>query len=145
MTLKETKTTKNENPFISIFKKSMKADELGIFVSLIAICVILSLTTKQFLSVNNLANILRQTAYIATMAVGMLFVISQGDIDLSVAAIYNLSVIILATFLEKGMNPTWVIPLGILIGGALGLINGMLMVSLKFICFNYYPGYKYYL
>lgn len=130
MTVVESEKEKGEK-VVAFIKKITKADEFGIFISLIAVGAILGISTKQFLSVNNLANILRQTAYIATMAVGMLFVISQGDIDLSVAAIYNLSVIVLATLLEKGMNPTWVIPVGILIGAALGLLNGMLMVSLK--------------
>ena len=44
-----------------------------------------------FTSPNNLLNIVRQTAIIATMAVAMTFVIAAGQIDLSVGAIAGLA------------------------------------------------------
>lgn len=123
--------TKKENGFVTFIKKITGAEEFGIFISLIFIGVILSLTTEQFAMPTNLIQVLRQAAYVATMAVGMLFVISQGDIDISVAAIYNLSVIIMATAMEQGMNPGWIIPFGIFVGAVLGCVNGMLMITLK--------------
>jgi ribose transport system permease protein len=44
----------------------------------------LTLRYKGFLNPNNLLNIVRQTAMIAMMAVAMTFVLSAGEIDLSV-------------------------------------------------------------
>ncbi len=123
--------TKKENGFVTFIKKIIGAEEFGIFMSLIIIGVILSLTTERFSTPTNLIQILRQAAYVATMAVGMLFVISQGDIDISVAAIYNLSVIIMAVAMEQGFSPTWIIPFGIAVGAMLGGINGILMTTLK--------------
>jgi ribose transport system permease protein len=122
--------TKN-NGLFGFLRKITKAEEFGIFISLLFIGVILSFVTEQFANPKNLVQVLRQSAYVATMAVGMLFVISQGDIDLSVAAIYNLSVIIMAYAMEGGLNPNWVIPFGILAGTILGLVNGLLMIWLR--------------
>lgn len=122
---------KKKSGLIAFLTKITKADEFGIFISLIFIGVVLSLATEYFASPKNLIQVLRQTAYVATMAVGMLFVVSQGDIDISVAAIYNLSVIIMATAMEMGMDPAWTIPFGIVVGAILGFVNGILMVTLK--------------
>ena len=44
----------------------------------------LTLNDKGFLNPNNLLNIVRQTAMIAVMAIAMTFVLSAGEIDLSV-------------------------------------------------------------
>jgi len=123
--------TKKENGFVTFIKRITRAEEFGIFISLVLIGVILSFVTEQFAMPTNLVQVLRQTAYVATMAVGMLFVISQGDIDISVAAIYNLSVIIMAYAMKNGMSPDWVIPFGIFVGAVLGLTNGLMMVALK--------------
>jgi len=131
MTAEDSTDTKKQNKVLSIVKRITKADEFGILVSLFAVGLVFSLTTEPFLNINNLANILRQTAYVATMAVGMLFVISQGDIDLSVAAIYNLSVIIVALAMENGLNPGLAIPLGVIVGAGFGFINGVLMINLR--------------
>ena len=115
----------------SLFQRIIQIDEISIFISLIVIGILLSLLTEEFSNPANLIQVLRQTAYVGTMAVGMVFVISQGDIDISVAAIYNLSVIIMAYALRGGFSPDLIIPFGILIGCLLGLANGVLMITLK--------------
>ena len=119
------------NKIKKIFIRVGQIEEISIFISLIVIGLLLSITTKEFSSPTNLIQVLRQTAYVGTMAVGMVFVISQGDIDISVAAIYNLSVIIMAYVLRDGFPPDFIIPFGILIGCLLGLVNGVLMITLK--------------
>jgi ribose transport system permease protein len=124
-------TMKKKSGFKTFINKITRAEEFGILISLIAIGVVLSFVTEQFALPANLIQVLRQSAYVATMAVGMLFVISQGDIDISVAAIYNLSVIVMAFAMEKGMSPSLTIPFGIIVGSFLGLVNGLLMISLK--------------
>src|SRR5262245_5731166 len=54
----------------------------------------LALHDRGFLEPNNLLNIARQTAIIAIMAMAMTFVLSAGEIDLSVGAIAGLSSVI---------------------------------------------------
>jgi ribose transport system permease protein len=108
-----------------------KVEELGIFGSLVVIGMALALTTEQFATPTNLVQVLRQTAFIGTMAVGMVFVISLRDIDISVGTMYNLSVIIMAYVLREGLNPGLIIPFGLLVGALLGFTNGALSVIFR--------------
>src|SRR6201997_5935191 len=64
-----------------------------IYAGFIAIFIFFSITLsdKGFLDPNNLLNIVRQTAMIAIMAVGMTFVLSAGEIDLSVGSVAGLT------------------------------------------------------
>ena len=66
-------------------------DELGVIAAMLGICLVLALSTDTFLTENNLVSVLRQSSYIGIMAVGMVFVISMGDIDLSVGALLMLT------------------------------------------------------
>ena len=64
-----------------------------IYVGFVAIFLIFAATLNQkgFLSPNNLLNIGRQTAMIAIMAVAMTFVLSAGEIDLSIGMVAGLA------------------------------------------------------
>jgi ribose transport system permease protein len=82
-----------------------------------------------FTTSNNLLNIVRQTAIIATMAVAMTFVIAAGQIDLSVGAVAGLASVTAAlTIRDYGVAPG--ILVGILTGVVIGLINGFLVTRL---------------
>lgn len=82
-----------------------------------------------FTTTNNLLNIVRQTAIIATMAVAMTFVIAAGQIDLSVGAVAGLASVTAAlTIRDYGTVPG--ILVGLLTGVAVGLINGFLVTRL---------------
>ena len=68
-----------------------------IYIGFVVIFVVFALTLndKGFLP-NNLLNIVRQTAMIAVMAVAMTFVLSAGEIDLSVGAVAGLTTVTVA-------------------------------------------------
>src|SRR5690348_14568691 len=59
----------------------------GVVAAMLGLSLFLTLTTDTFMTQNNLVSVLRQSSYIGIMAVGMVFVISMGDIDLSVGAL----------------------------------------------------------
>ena len=56
---------------------------------------------KGFLDPNNLLNIIRQTAIIAVMSVTMTFVLSTGEIDLSVGAVAGLASVATAMGIDQ--------------------------------------------
>ena len=56
-------------------------------IGLILICLVLTLTSKYFLSLENFISILLQNANIAILAVGLTLVILLGEIDLSVGGL----------------------------------------------------------
>jgi ribose transport system permease protein len=93
-----------------------------IYLGFVGIFIFFAITLhdKGFLEPTNLLNIVRQTAVIAVMAVAMTFVLSAGEIDLSVGALAGLASVATAMAIDIG-GPF----LGILGGLATGLIIGV--------------------
>ncbi|WP_227308000.1 ABC transporter permease [Acidisoma cellulosilyticum] len=88
-----------------------------------------TLQDRGFLHANNLLNIARQTAMVSVMAVTMTFVLSAGEIDLSVGSIAGLASVVTA----MGVGSFGVI--GGIVGGlgtglVMGLINGLLTTTI---------------
>jgi ribose/xylose/arabinose/galactoside ABC-type transport system permease subunit len=61
------------------------------FLTLIALFIALSIASPNFLTSTNLSSVVRQTAVINIMALGMTLVIISGGIDLSVGSILALA------------------------------------------------------
>lgn len=79
----------------------------------------ITLHDSGFLSQNNLLNIVRQTATISVMAVAMTYVLSAGEIDLSIGAVVGLSSVTTAMAIGE-----WGIIAGVLAGLGTGLAVG---------------------
>ncbi len=89
------------------------------------ICAILTCTTDdKFLRAANLLSVSRQASYYGIMAVGMVFVISMGDVDLSVGSILTLVNVGMALALAAGQPLLLAMLLGLLIGAVCGFTNG---------------------
>ena len=98
-----------------------------IYIGFVAIFLIFALTLndKGFLNPNNLLNIVRQTAMIAVMAIAMTFVLSAGEIDLSVGAVAGLTTVTVAMAIAVA-GPVGGVAAGIATGLAVGMFNGWL-------------------
>ena len=98
-----------------------------IYAGFVVIFIFFSITLgdKGFLDPNNLLNIVRQTAMIAIMAVGMTFVLSAGEIDLSIGSVAGLASVTTALALAK-FGLVGGILCGVLTGIVVGMINGLL-------------------
>ena len=83
----------------------------------------------------NLELIARQTAIVATAALGMTLVIVSGGIDLSVGSIVALCTVVIALMLRADYSPMLAAVGGIGAAAACGLINGVLITSLRVIPF----------
>jgi len=89
--------------------------------------------TEGFFTFGNALNVLRQMSVLAVAAFGATFVIISGGIDLSVGSVAALSGVVAAMACREFLFPlgtelSWII--GLLLGGALGLINGLIIVKL---------------
>ena len=86
---------------------------------------------ENFRTMSNMANILRQTILLGMIAIGQSVVILTGGIDFSVAMIARVVALTVATiFAAQNSNPALIVPLillGLVVGGALGGINGLLI------------------
>jgi ribose transport system permease protein len=98
-----------------------------IYIGFVAIFLVFALTLndKGFLNPNNLLNIVRQTAMIAVMAIAMTFVLSAGEIDLSVGAVAGLATVTVAMAISVA-GPFGGVCAGIATGLAVGMFNGWL-------------------
>ena len=96
-----------------------------IYIGFVVIFIVFAVTLadKGFLNPNNLLNIVRQTAMIAVMAIAMTFVLSAGEIDLSVGAVAGLSTVTVAMAIAAG-GPIAGVGAGIATGLAVGMFNG---------------------
>ncbi len=96
--------------------------------TIILLLLALSVISPAFLSAQNLTNVLRQACLLFLLAAGLTVVILTAGIDLSIGSVLALSASVAANFIQQG----WIWGgslLGLLIGAACGLLNG-LMVAL---------------
>lgn len=101
------------------------------FLTLIVLFVVLSIASPVFLSSGNLSTVVRQTAVINIIALGMTLIIITSGIDLSVGAILALSGYLGASWMEAGMPIPLAVLCGIGVGTACGTLNGVLITRLK--------------
>ena len=104
-------------------------NDMGIILTLIAMIVFFSLSTKSFLSARNFTNIVRQISVVGICAVGMTMVILTGGIDLSIGSVIGITSAIAAVMMSGG-SPIW---LAVLAALALGIVVGFVNST----CINY--------
>jgi ribose transport system permease protein len=101
----------------------------------ILIFSILMESPARYLSPFNLRIVLAQTVIVAIGAIGMTLIIISGGIDLSVGSVIALTGVITAIGLNHGLSPMTAVAAGILIGGLVGVVNGVLITRLKVVPF----------
>jgi ribose transport system permease protein len=101
------------------------------FATLAALFAALAIASPHFLTAPNLSTVVRQTAVINIMALGMTLIIITGGIDLSVGSILALSGFIGALSMQRGYSIPAAIAIGIGCGTLAGLTNGLLITRLR--------------
>lgn len=99
-----------------------------VWLLVVACLVFFGLSSPYFLTVNNLANVLVQSSFIGFLAVGMTFIIINGNIDLTVGATLGLSAALAIGVQEAGGGPWLGVAAGLLAGLGLGAFNGVVVV-----------------
>jgi ribose transport system permease protein len=116
---------------LSAIRRLRGVEVLGVLVALVAMCVALGLTTSSFLQQGNLLQVARQSSGYGIMAVGMVFLLAMGDIDLSVGSTLTLVNIVTAIAMRDGA-PVWLaVLIGLATGVVCGTLNGLLCVLLR--------------
>ncbi len=101
----------------------------GPWVILIALVVISTLISSDFLSTTNLVNILRQAAPLMIVALGQTLVILVGGIDVSVGAVIATTTVIGGSLMRDSnamIIPTILVVIGV--GLVIGLVHYLLIV-----------------
>lgn len=111
--------------------KSFQWRDYIVYLAFVGVLIYFSIALydEGFLTTGNLLNIVRQTATISLMGLAMTFVISTGEIDLSVGSIAALSSLTGALALQSGFGILGGLAAGVGMGLAIGLINGLLVTK----------------
>ena len=102
-----------------------KYGTIGILVILLGILA--AAKPNVFFSANTVPQILAQSSVNILIALGEFFAILIAGIDLSVGSVVALTGMMTAKMMVAGMHPVAAVILGVLLGAALGLINGALV------------------
>lgn len=106
----------------------------GIVFVMLGMFVILMFASPNFLKTNNLINILVSVSINGVLALGMVFVITAGGIDLSIGAMLALASTTIGVVLNLTGNNLAACVAAIVICGVLGFVNGVLVAK-----FNMFP------
>lgn len=102
----------------------------GIYCVLLTVCILLSFTAPNFLSWNNMLNILRQCSVFGIVVVGVSLVTIAGGSDLSVGGQVAVDGIFAAILMVNRGLPIWLTVLATMVLGIIfGLINGLICVK----------------
>lgn len=108
---------------------------MGVLPILLVIALIVfSLMSNQFLKVDNLVNMVRQSVYLILVSLGQMLALVTGGFDLSVGTILAVtsvtSAMVMAYFFAADPNAIWFAITagclaGVLAGGVVGIVNGV--------------------
>jgi D-xylose transport system permease protein len=116
--------------------QGVRAGDLGslpIIVGLVIICIVFQTQNDAFLTAGNFVNLIVQMAAYMTIAMGIVFVLLLGEIDLSVGYVSGVAGVLTAILLTPDGNelPTAVvIALALLSGIAIGTLHGLLITKI---------------
>jgi ribose/xylose/arabinose/galactoside ABC-type transport system permease subunit len=103
-----------------------------VFLPLLILWIVLSVSQKTFLTSRNITNLLFESAVVGAMAFGTTGVLITGEIDLSLGAVEGLSGIMAATAMTS-WHGGWLagVVVALATGAAVGLLNGFFTASLR--------------
>ncbi|MFJ3773058.1 sugar ABC transporter permease [Streptomyces sp. NPDC090075] len=114
--------------YLTEFKRRVRGGELGslpVVIGLIIIWTIFQVKNSLFLSADNLSNISYFLAATGMLAIGLVFVLLLGEIDLSVGSVSGLASTVFAVFVvNHGMNQWLALILTIITGIGIGALHG---------------------
>ncbi|MET0716661.1 MAG: ABC transporter permease [Mycetocola sp.] len=125
-------TTTQTEPSLLARASNVKWSNYVVYIGFVLVFVFFAITqTQYFLNPTNLTNIVIQAAPITIMAIGMVFVLSTGEIDLSIGSTVALSALTAAVVLQS-TDVWWMAALaGLAVGALVGLVNGIFITWVR--------------
>jgi ribose transport system permease protein len=132
-----TTTVSEPHPPVRVARPRFRLGVLGPIVALLLLAILGTWLNGNFLTINNISNIVARASFIGIIAVGATFVITSGGLDLSVGSMAAFTagmIIIIINNAVPSLGTGWaVIALGIVAGLAIGAVggavNGMLVTA----------------
>jgi len=109
-------------------KRLLSSYETFVFLVIVVLCVIITLVNPNFLTLENLFDLLKSYSFVGILAIGVLFVLISGGIDISFTAVATVAMYVMAVVIVRyggNMLTAFLIASGI--GIALGMVNAVII------------------
>lgn len=119
-----------------IGRRIIRSSILPILILLALVLLLFSILSPNFMTANNIMNVLRQVSMIGIAGCGLIFVLLSGNIDLSLGAVVTfVNVFCAYLIINKGFNPVLSCLIGVVIATLCGTIDGTLISYFHFLPF----------
>ena len=103
------------------------ADWFSAAAALVTLVVVIGSLHPAFFNPSQLTNVVQQSTYVALMAAGIAFLLTQGEVDLSVAGNYVLASITAALLIQGGMNTWLAAGIALVLSVVVGAVNALVV------------------
>lgn len=117
------------NSKISSINTKVLKGQGGLILVTIVLCIIFTVLNSSFFTSANYMNIVRQSAVNIIVVMGMTFLMTAGELDLSLGGVACLTGMFVSKLLISGISIPIVIVLGLCLGAMIGLVNGWLTTA----------------
>jgi len=98
---------------------------------LLLIVIVLSFLSKSFLTLTNFNNVIRQVAFVVITGCAVTPLMISGNFDLSIGSVLGITGMLSALFVTLSIPLWFSIILSTVVGSAIGLLNGLMVVKLR--------------
>lgn len=110
------------------FRRLLRRHEFYVFVAIVILTILITSLNRNFLSLENIFDILKGNSFIGIMAIGVLVVLISGGVDISFTAIATVGEYVMAVVITKYTGNIFLaFTISALIGLVLGLFNAVLI------------------
>lgn len=120
-----------DNKQTGVLKRVFKTKEIGIFLILILLSVLVGILNPIFFTYSNIMDIFRNTSFTLIIALGMTYVLIAKGLDLSVGSNFALSGLCTSLLMFNGFPIFPSVLVGLVVGAAIGCFNAACVVFLK--------------
>ncbi|MGY2935061.1 ribose/xylose/arabinose/galactoside ABC-type transport system permease subunit [Bradyrhizobium sp. GM6.1] len=114
------------------FGRFRRSHEFWLLIVILGLCASLGFANAQFLTMQNLFDLLTSYAFVGILALGLLVVLIAGGIDISFTATASVAQYVTLSLANAyGANWIGVFAIAIGIGGALGALNAIFIQKLR--------------
>jgi simple sugar transport system permease protein len=113
-------------------KKFFSSYEAFVLIAIIMLGAIITLINPNFLTLENILDLLKSYSFIGILAIGVLFVLISGGIDISFTATATVAMYVMAVIVNKyGGNILTAFLIASVIGILLGMVNAIIVHYFK--------------
>src|SRR5487761_2529684 len=130
-----TATVMTTREYLRLAWSRLQGGETGVLPvigGLLLVSILFQVLNNRFLTAGNLVNLMLQAAVFSLLAMGEVFVLLLGEIDLSVGFVAGLSAVVLAKLADPTVGWPWwaAVLVALAVAAAIGLIQGTLITRI---------------